>query len=1417
MNFICHNKFYLRILFFLIPGFLFMNSLECIAFISDVSDENPVIALNSEYYVSKDGNDSNSGLSPELAWKTVGKVNSYTFLPGDRILFRRGDEWREMLSVSNSGTSDSYITYSSYGTGAKPIFNGADVVKTWLNEGTNVWSADCPVVSNFGYNFDYTATMNGALLTQVGSKTALYVEGEYFIDTTPTPDKCYVYSTTDPKTKEMEISSRMAGATVLGKKYIKIEKLDFRNAAHCGIFLFAVTAGGQFSGYSIVDSCTFYRNRISGIFFDNGYSNNTVQNCTSTYNGNGYYSWSSQTYGSDNNVFTHCYSGHNIKYLIGTVTDGHGFGIFNCNNNLVQYCESEDDYYGINSDANGNANNVIYRYNYVHDTRGNTPGLALGQSIPVGTIHLAYNNLIINTGVGEDSYGISIGRFREGQVYLFNNTIYQDGKEEHSGKGLIALSNTNIVMKNNIIFSNALNASIMIINGDAGFVSENNLFYAPNDMTNILTLNGTNYHTLSAWRSAIGQDTHSIYGDPLFVNSTSDWTLQSGSPAINAGIDVGLKNDLKGNPIIGIPDIGAFESQIGTNIPIPLYLSSVVQNFTPSVLELTFDLTLADILPAASAFSVKVNTVTRNINTVAISGAKVLLTLASPAVSGDVVTVAYTKPVTNPLQTTSGGQVATMSAQIVTNNVNPIANPVYIGSVIENFTPFVLEMVYNLNLAAILPAASAFSVRVNSVTRNINAIAISGVKVLLTLSSPVVNGDLITIAYTSPATNPLQTAQGGLAATISAQFVTNNVNPVVSPVYIGSVIGNVTPSVLEMIYNLSLANILPAPSAFSVRINSVTRNVNTVAISGTKVLLTLASPVVNGDVITIAYTRPANNPLQTASGEQAATLSPQSVTNNVNPVVSLVYIGSAIENATPSVLEIVYNLSLAGIVPAASAFSVRVNSVSRNINTVAISGVKVLLTLSSPVVNGDVITVAYTRPATNSLQTASGEQAATFGPQIVTNNVYPVANPAYIGSVIENDTPSVLEMVYNLKLAGILPAASAFSVLVNSVTRNINTISITETKVLLTLTSPVVYGDIITIAYTRPATNPLQTASGGQAATFSAQSVINNLKAINNPPIVVIKMSPNNFSGFVGEIDATGSYDPNNDNLSFNWVVPANIFVSSLISPKIQFLGPIVNPSQIFAFTLHVSDGIAIQSKAMQVEILPYKPELEVAEVLNVEASSFQSPNYPQNVLDGNTRTMWAANGSNQWLLLELKEPFNIQHVRIAFNQGLMRESYFDIFGSMDKKAWEPVLTRSTSCAFSGDFQVFEFPLSKIEKKFKYVKFVGQSNSVDSWNYISEFRIFGSKNADLLSFEKQPVKIFPNPAHEFITIRIEETTLKPDFLRIITLSGKAVFLEKCNPDIKELQIPINLFQGVYILQIGSGNLVKFSQKLIVGN
>ncbi len=631
---------------------------------------------------------------------------------------------------------------------------------------------------------------------------------------------------------------------------------------------------------------------------------------------------------------------------------------------------------------------------------------------------------------------------------------------------------------------------------------ENNIFYQNGNSnapkyTSITPTNNTTQNNLTC--------------NPLLVSS-ADFHLQAGSPAIGKGLKIaGVTLDYDSNGYNDPPSIGAYEFDVPVT---PVYRSSVIENATPALLTLSYNLSLANIVPVASAFSVSVNSVARTVSDVAVSGSTVQLTLSGAVVNGDLVTVSYAVPSNNPLQTPSGEQAAAINSQRVTNNVSAV-NPVYVSSVVENANPSLLVMTYNLALASVVPATSAFAVSVNSAARTVSKVSVSGSTAQLTLLSPVVYGDVVTVAYTKPAANQLQSSKGAQAATLGAQKVTNNVSPG-NPVFVSAAVQNAKPSLLEMTYNLTLANVVPAAAAFSVHVNTASRTISSVVISGTKVQLTLANPIVYGDVVTVAYTKPSANPLQTSSGMQAVTISSQNVANGVS-AVNPVYVSSSVENTNASGLVINYNMTLANIIPSSSAFSVNINSKARTVSSVTISGTKVQLALSAPVVYGDVITVAYTKPATNPLQSSAGSQAATLAAQKVTNYVNPVY-PVYVSSAVQNANPYLLEMTFSLSLANVVPAGSAFSVLVNSVGRPVSTVTISGTRVQLALSSPVVSGDVVTVAYTKPATSPIQTPSGIQAVTFTAQTVTNN--TINSPPTVAI-ISPADNSEFKASTNIT--------------------------------------------------------------------------------------------------------------------------------------------------------------------------------------------------------------------------------------------------------------------------------------------------------
>ncbi|MFB9327797.1 carbohydrate binding domain-containing protein [Paenibacillus aurantiacus] len=82
-------------------------------------------AAAATYYVdATGGNDASPGTASNAAWKTLTKVNSVTFQPGDRILFKKGESWTGMLWPKGSGASGNPIVVDAYGTGNAPLFNG---------------------------------------------------------------------------------------------------------------------------------------------------------------------------------------------------------------------------------------------------------------------------------------------------------------------------------------------------------------------------------------------------------------------------------------------------------------------------------------------------------------------------------------------------------------------------------------------------------------------------------------------------------------------------------------------------------------------------------------------------------------------------------------------------------------------------------------------------------------------------------------------------------------------------------------------------------------------------------------------------------------------------------------------------------------------------------------------------------------------------------------------------------------------------------------------------------------------------------------------------------------------------------------------------------------------------------------------
>ncbi|MBQ6710064.1 MAG: right-handed parallel beta-helix repeat-containing protein [Bacteroidales bacterium] len=75
------------------------------------------------YFVSPDGNDNATGLSVKDAWKSLDKISSTEFQPGDQILLESGAVWHGQLNLKGSGTPEQPIILSSFGGKKLPVIN----------------------------------------------------------------------------------------------------------------------------------------------------------------------------------------------------------------------------------------------------------------------------------------------------------------------------------------------------------------------------------------------------------------------------------------------------------------------------------------------------------------------------------------------------------------------------------------------------------------------------------------------------------------------------------------------------------------------------------------------------------------------------------------------------------------------------------------------------------------------------------------------------------------------------------------------------------------------------------------------------------------------------------------------------------------------------------------------------------------------------------------------------------------------------------------------------------------------------------------------------------------------------------------------------------------------------------------------
>lgn len=458
------------------------------------------------YYVSSDGDDSAAGTSEETAWKTLDRVNREHFIPGDRILFRCGDEWEDgTLVPKGSGSAAAKIVIGSYGEGAMPKIstNGKAPDAIYLCN-QEYWEITGLNISNTVEGFsqlsgngsgDGTAptTNNGERNNEDGSLLGdyrgIHIAGRdvsslkgYHLHDLLIHDVTGIVSwigntgLNDPgigNNYGLDRSKRTGGILIESLKPtgnqptqfsdIVIEKSEFINNSFCGITVKQWHGNGNQYGR---DPGWDARTRTNGApdYYDSGWyphsniviQDNYINQGASAYACNGIYLTGSRDSVIQRNILEH----------IGTC----GIELYFADNVAVQYNEISDIIHkGGGQDNNAidpdwRVTNALIQYNYIHDAGEGF--LLCGVEFNSGVIRY---NLVQDCRSSYVHYSMGSGYFQ-----IYNNIFYrsEDGNGTNNfdpwGVG-------NVAYFNNVFYDGKKQG--FNFSGGSSFAFDNNAYY----------------------------------------------------------------------------------------------------------------------------------------------------------------------------------------------------------------------------------------------------------------------------------------------------------------------------------------------------------------------------------------------------------------------------------------------------------------------------------------------------------------------------------------------------------------------------------------------------------------------------------------------------------------------------------------------------------------------------------------------------------------------------------------------------------------------------------------------------------------------------------------------------------------------------------------------------------------------------
>ncbi len=525
------------------------------------------------------------------------------------------------------------------------------------------------------------------------------------------------------------------------------------------------------------------------------------------------------------------------------------------------------------------------------------------------------------------------------------------------------------------------------------------------------------------------------------------------------------------------------------------------------VITLTYSEALdEDSVPDKSSFTISDKPYELAINSVAVSGSTVSLTV-SEVIRGNLdpgFQLSYTPPSDSPLQQADGAkQAADFTSQSVVSST-PTTKPVVDSAAVNGNT---LTITFDMPLKSVAPASALTVGGVEDVS--VSAISFSGSVVTLTLSAAVLPSDSLTVTYAKPEESPRIEARNNRDAdSFSNQVVTNN-TPSNLPTFVSAAINAAGDTLSITMSKALLATSTGVPGASAFTLAGGTAAVSGVSVKGATVALTLSPKADVGETITVAYTQPTgatDGKLQSLSGGHLVdSWTAQSVTNGADGVPRPT--GATVNGSS---LAVRFDRTLDNMsTPAASAFSL--TGATATVSSVSIAGSTVSLALSAAVAHDDTIVVSYTKPEIGGIK-RSGQAlfSASFSSLEVTNaTVDPT--PTFVSAAINaaGDTLTITMSKALLATSTGVPGASAFTH--SGGNAAVSGVSVKGKTVSLALSPKADVGETTTIAYTQPTAaedGKLQSLSGGHLVdSWSAQSVTNDADGVPRPTGATVNRS----------------------------------------------------------------------------------------------------------------------------------------------------------------------------------------------------------------------------------------------------------------------------------------------------------------------